>query len=178
MRVACTRLRSARLVSVFIALIIGITASYTIAPPAGAHELGKFSKERKHITKRALTQLGTPYVYGGSTPNGFDCSGLTSWTYNHHGGPLPRTSIDQFNLASKPRVRRIWNRRHLRRGDLVFHKTTSARVGHAGIYVGHGKFVSSTSSGGVRVNSIRDPYYWGPRWVGATRLPATRKKFG
>jgi cell wall-associated NlpC family hydrolase len=56
----------------------------------------------------------------------------------------------------------------------VFHKTTSARVGHAGIYVGGGKFVSSTSSGGVQVRSLYDSY-WGPRWVAGTRVPATRR---
>lgn len=178
MRATRTRPCSTHLISVFIALIVGITASYAMASPAGAHEIARFRKERRHITKRALKQLGAPYVYGGSSPSGFDCSGLTSWTYNGHGGPLPRTSIDQFYLAKKPRVKRIWKRRLLRKGDLVFHKTTGARVGHAGIYLGRGRFVSTTSSGGVRVQSIRDPYYWGPRWVGGTRLPVTRGIYG
>lgn len=178
LRATCTRLRATRMLSVFIVLAIGITASYAVASPAHAHELARFRKERSHIKKRALKQLGTPYVYGGSSPRGFDCSGLTSWTYNSHGGVLPRRAIDQFYLAERPRIRRIWQRSHLRKGDLVFHKTTSARVGHAGIYIGHGRFISTTSSGGVRVQSLRDPYYWGPRWVGATRLPATRKRYG
>ncbi len=178
MRATCTRLRPTRTASVFIALIVGITASYAVASPASAHQVARFRKERAHVKKRAMKQLGAPYVYGGSSSSGFDCSGLTSWTYNNHGGALPRRAIDQFYLAKKPRIRRIWQRSHLRKGDLVFHKTTSARVGHAGIYIGHGKFLSTTSSGGVRVQSIRDPYYWGPRWVGATRLPSTRKRFG
>ena len=178
MRTTCTRLRSTQRLSLLILLIAGITASYPALSPAGAHEVAKFRKERRHIARRALKQLGAPYVYGGSSPGGFDCSGLTSWTYAKHGATLPRRSIDQFYLGKKPRVRRIWRRSHLRKGDLVFHKTTTARVGHAGIYVGHGRFISSTSSGGVRMQSLRDPYYWGPRWVGATRLPATRKKFG
>ena len=178
MRATCTRLRPMRTASVFIALIVGITASYAVASPANAHEAAKFRKERRHIKKRAMKQLGAPYVYGGSSSSGFDCSGLTSWTYNNHGGGLPRRAIDQFYLANNPKVKRIWQRSHLRKGDLVFHKTTSARVGHAGIYIGHGNFLSTTSSSGVRVQSIRDPYYWGPRWVGATRLPATRKRFG
>ncbi len=178
LRAICTRLYPTRMVSVFIALVVGITASYAATSPVSAHGLAKFRKERRHIKKRAFKQLGAPYVYGGSSPSGFDCSGLTSWTYNGHGGALPRRAIDQFNLAKKPRFKRIWQRGHLRKGDLVFHKTTSARVGHSGIYIGRGKFISTTSSGGVRVQSLRDRYYWGPRWVGATRLPATRKRYG
>lgn len=178
MRATCTRLRPARMSYLFVALVLGITASYAMASPASAHELAKFRMERRHIKKRALTQIGAPYVYGGSSPGGFDCSGFTSWTYNNHGGALPHRAIDQFYLANRPRFKRIWQRSHLRKGDLVFHKTTSARVGHAGIYIGHEKFISTTSSGGVRIQSIRDPYYWGSRWVGATRLPSTRKRYG
>ena len=83
--------------------------------------------------------------------------------------------MDQFNLASRDGYKRIWNRSKLEVGDLVFHKTTSARVGHVGIFIGDGRFISSTSSDGVRVRSLYDPYYWGPRWVGATRLPATMR---
>lgn len=83
--------------------------------------------------------------------------------------------MDQFNLGTQGNNKRIWKRSKLEVGDLVFHKTTSARVGHVGIYIGNGKFISSTSSGGVRVRSIYDPYYWGPRWVGATRLPSTMR---
>lgn len=83
--------------------------------------------------------------------------------------------MDQFNLGTQGNNKRIWKRSKLEVGDLVFHKTTSARVGHVGIYIGNGRFISSTSSGGVRVRSIYDPYYWGPRWVGATRLTTTMR---
>lgn len=58
--------------------------------------------------------------------------------------------------------------------DLVFFHTVGAGVGHAGIYIGKGKFISATTSSGVHIDSIYDPYYWGPRWVGAVRVPATR----
>ncbi|HEU4480884.1 MAG TPA: NlpC/P60 family protein, partial [Actinomycetota bacterium] len=92
-----------------------------------------------------------------------------------HGAGLPRSSAEQFEMANAPNHRRIWKRRNLERGDLVFFKTTSARVGHVGIYLGKGKFISSTSSSGVRIDSVYDRYYWGRRWVGATRLPATNR---
>lgn len=141
---------------------------------AAAHRLGDGAKQRKHIKKRARSAEGSPYRSGGTSRGGFDCSGFTRWTYLNHGANLPRTSMDQFRMAKRKGHQRIWKRKKLQKGDLVFHKTTSARVGHAGIYIGRGKFISSTSSGGVRVKSIWDPHYWGPRWVGATRLKATR----
>ncbi len=143
--------------------------------PAEAHTLNSNRRERRHIKKRARNQLGTPYRYGGSSPRGFDCSGLTMWVFDGHGANLPHNSMDQFQLPRRrDGFRRVWKRKRLRKGDLVFHKTTSARVGHAGIYIGRGKFISSTSSRGVRVQSIWDPYYWGRRWVGGVRVPALR----
>ena len=142
--------------------------------PADAHSIKTNWRHQRHIKDRARSQLGAPYRYGGTSSGGFDCSGFTMWTFNGHGASLPHNSMDQFRTARRPGYRRIWDRSKLRRGDLVFHKTTSARVGHAGIYIGGGRFISSTSSGGVRVRSIWDRYYWGPRWVGATRVSALR----
>lgn len=157
-----------------IALIASLAVLSTIlAGPASAHSPNDAREARDHIRARARSVTGTPYRYGGSSPRGFDCSGFTRWTFDGHGAGLPRTSMEQFNLGKRDSHKRIWKRKNLKVGDLVFHKTTSARVGHVGIYIGKGKFISSTSSGGVRVRSIWDPYYWGPRWVGATRVPAT-----
>lgn len=143
--------------------------------PAGAHTRDKVRTQRSHIRERARTQVGARYSYGGTSPNGFDCSGYTRWTFQEHGASLPHSSMDQFELGRRRGYRRIWKRRDLRIGDLVFHKTTSARVGHAGIYIGRGKFISSTSSDGVRVRSLYDPYYWGSRFVAGTRVPAMIK---
>jgi cell wall-associated NlpC family hydrolase len=145
----------------------------TVTGPAYAHHLDNAHKQRKHIEERARRQVGTRYASGGTSPRGFDCSGLTRWTFLDHGANLPHSSTDQFYMAGRKGHKRIWKRSRLKVGDLVFHKTTSARVGHVGIYIGGGRFISSTSSEGVRVRSLYDPYYWGPRWVGATRLPAT-----
>ena len=128
---------------------------------------------RRHIKERVMSQVGARYKYGGESPRGFDCSGLTRWTYKDHGADLPHSSEEQFQLARKEGYERIWKRRDLEVGDLVFHKTGGDRIGHAGIYIGKGRFISTTSSEGVRVRSLYDKYYWGKRWVGATRVPVT-----
>lgn len=157
-----------------LAIIVGLTVS--VAPQAGAHSPKSWRRERGHIENRARSVIGTNYSYGGTSPrSGFDCSGFTRWTYYEHGAALPHSSLDQFNMGTHRGYKRLWKRSKLEVGDLVFHKTTSARVGHVGIYVGGGRFISATSSGGVRVRSLYDPYYWGPRFVGATRLPSTMR---
>lgn len=156
-------------------VVAALLASIHITP-AEAHEHSNAFEQRKHLKNRGKSAVGAPYRYGGTSRRGFDCSGFTRWTFDGHAQQLPRTTSEQFNLGNKPGHKRIWKRKNLKLGDLVFHKTTSARVGHAGIYVGQGKFVSATSSEGVRVRSLYDPYYWGSRWVGAVRTPSTINK--
>ena len=142
--------------------------------PAQAHHLEDHVRQRNHIETRARSQRGTPYSYGGSSPSGFDCSGFTRWVFAQHGASLPHSSYEQYAMGKRRGFKRVYKRANLKEGDLVFHKTTSAQVGHAGIYVGDGKFISATSSGGVQVRSLYDSY-WGPRWVAGTRVPATRR---
>ena len=129
------------------------------------------NQERRAVDQRARSQMGAPYRSGGSSPSGFDCSGFTRWIFEGHGANLPHSAAAQFNLGSRHGYKRVGNRSRLKVGDLVFFNTNGYSVSHAGMYVGHGRFISSTSSSGVRVNSIHDPYYWGSRYVGATRLP-------
>jgi cell wall-associated NlpC family hydrolase len=156
------------------AAVLVVTATFLFMAPAQAHRSGDFRSERRHLSERAHSQIGRPYRYGGSSPSGFDCSGFTRWVFSGHGATLPHSSQAQFELGNNRGYRRVYQRNHLKVGDLVFHKTTSARVGHAGFYIGGGKFISSTSSSGVRVRSLYDSY-WGPRWVAATRVPATMR---
>lgn len=154
------------------AIVAALVTSLAVAP-VQAHERSNAFKQRRHIKSHAKSAIGSRYRYGGTSPRGgFDCSGFTQWTYQGHGQKLPRTSSEQFSLGKRHGFKRIWKRKSLRKGDLVFHKTTSARVGHVGIYVGHGSFISSTSSDGVRVRSLYDRYYWGRRWVGGVRTPS------
>ncbi|MGH2756734.1 MAG: C40 family peptidase [Actinomycetota bacterium] len=154
-----------------------VASALLFAAPANAHSHRSFREQRDHVESRGRSVRGTRYRYGGSSPRtGFDCSGFTRWVYKEHGADLPHSSMDQFRLGSRDRNKRVWKRSNLERGDLVFFKTTRARVGHAGIYIGDGKFIhSSSSGGGVRIDSVWDRYYYGPRFVGATRLPVTMR---
>lgn len=159
--------------------LIGVAAiaSTFFVTPVNAHSHRDFRQQRQHVEDRGRSVRGTRYRYGGTSPRtGFDCSGFTRWVYKEHGADLPHSSMDQFRMGSRGRNKRIWKRSKLQVGDLVFFKTTSRRVGHVGIYIGNGKFIHSSSSGGhVRISSIWDPYYYGPRFVAATRLPVTMR---
>jgi cell wall-associated NlpC family hydrolase len=130
-------------------------------------------RARRLIEKRARRQLGSPYVWGGTSPGGFDCSGFTRWVFLPK-ATLPHNSGSQFALARRGRHRRVWKKRNLAVGDLVFFDTTSALVGHVGIYIGRGRFIHSSSSRGVRIDSVHDPYYYAPRFMGGVRVPALR----
>ncbi len=168
---AATRALKKLLIAAAIATV-ALTIVGSLGSPATAHEYAGDRKARRHVVSRALNQLGTRYLWGGESPNnGFDCSGLTKWAYSGHGAELPHQSLMQYELGNDRGYKRIRSRRDLKRGDIVAFKTTSAKVGHVGLYIGKGRFVSAVpSSGGVAIDSVNDPYYWGDRWVGATRV--------
>jgi cell wall-associated NlpC family hydrolase len=104
----------------------------------------------------ALGELGVPYVYGGASPSGFDCSGLVMWVYARLGISLPHYTVAQWNATmpiSSPAP-----------GDLVFFNG----LGHVGIYIGGGKFVDAPHTGSVvRIDSIAN--FGG--YDGARRVP-------
>ncbi|HET7481946.1 MAG TPA: C40 family peptidase [Actinomycetota bacterium] len=125
----------------------------------------------EQLVARALTAVGTPYSYGGTSPGGFDCSGFTMWVYSGFGITLPHSSSAQYALGGTDGYTRIASPSDLQPGDLVFQATGGDGVGHVGIYVGNGNFVSATSSEGVQVRSLYDSY-WGPLWVGGVRVDA------
>lgn len=102
-------------------------------------------KDRKAVVKEALTHRGVPYVYGGTTPSGFDCSGFTRWVFDKAlGRSLPRTAAEQSALGTSVSLDA------LAPGDLLFWGSGSD-VYHVGIYVGDGEYIhASTGSGEVR----------------------------
>ena len=110
----------------------------------------------------AKQYLGTRYVYGGSSPSGFDCSGFTMYIYGKFGYSLPHSATSQWQsgLGTK-----IWGINALQAGDLVFFCDPSRSNGkacsHAGIYIGNGQFIhsSSSSSGGVIISDLTSGYY-------------------
>lgn len=122
------------------------------------------------VVQTALESLGTPYIWGGTADNGFDCSGLIQYAYGQHGIRLPRMSRDQAHAGAEvPPVAEA-----LRPGDiLLFAARPGAGVTHVGMYVGELKFIHS-SSRGVKLSRLdpQDPEggYWLDRWVGARRV--------
>ncbi|WP_243450352.1 C40 family peptidase [Desulfosporosinus sp. Sb-LF] len=114
------------------------------------------------LVNNALSLQGVPYVFGGTSRSGFDCSGYTQYVFNGSGTSLPRTAGEQFNVGSSV------NRNELQAGDLVFFTTYAPGASHVGIYIGGGRFVHASNSG-VRTTSLGDSYYAG-RYLGARRV--------
>jgi cell wall-associated NlpC family hydrolase len=139
-----------------------------------AHGLGKFASRllsrtttiARTLTRDALRFLGTPYVFGGTTISGFDCSGYVQHVFAMLGISIPRTADAQYYAGSRIKG-------GMKPGDLVFFQTYAPGPSHVGIYLGHGKFVHA-SSHGVMVSNLSDAY-WANRYLGAKRMMASLK---
>ncbi len=121
-----------------------------------------------NIVENAKKYLGVPYVYGGATPAGFDCSGLTQYVYNESGITIPRVAADQYKSNSGQFV----DKSQLQPGDLVFFTGSNgskSNPGHVGIYVGNNQMIHAPSTGKtVRYQDISTSYYVNS-YVGAKR---------
>jgi cell wall-associated NlpC family hydrolase len=112
----------------------------------------------------ALDLQGIQYRYGGSDPQGFDCSGFTQYVFAQHAVPLPREVRDQF------RVGRPVHRDELRPGDLLFFSTTAPGASHVAIALEGDEFVHAPSSTGVVRTERLTSSYWSRRFLGTRRV--------
>ena len=138
-----------------------ISAEYAVIVDAASATLGS------EIANYALTFVGYPYVYGGSSPSGFDCSGFTQYVYKQFGYGLNRTASAQLQNGTPVSMS------ELQSGDLVLFKrsgTGSSAASHVGIYIGGGQFVhASTAKVGVIVSDLDSAYYT-TGFVGGRRI--------
>ena len=121
------------------------------------------------VVATALDVMGTPYKWGGTGENGYDCSGLIQYAYGQQGIILPRVSREQARLGMM--VDRQIDTLHP--GDILGFSVEGAGVTHIGLYVGEGRFVHS-ASGGVKVSNLTatdpDSIWWQRRWIVARRI--------
>jgi len=112
----------------------------------------------------AASMVGKPYRYGGTTPQGFDCSGLVQYSFKRAGMDVPRITSTQRDMSRKVSVS------GLARGDLLFFNQEGKYSSHVGIYLGRNRFVHAPSSGkNVRVDFLTDAY-WQKHLVDARRF--------
>lgn len=115
------------------------------------------------LLNKARSYMGVPYVWGGTTPSGFDCSGYVQYVYGQVGVNLPRTADVQFNEGKAVSFGGEAP------GDMVFFETYAPGASHVGIYLGNGEFIHASSSGYVRVSSLEESYFKA-RYLGAKRV--------
>jgi cell wall-associated NlpC family hydrolase len=135
-----------------------------IKPSASALKQHTAPVTSEQIILTANKYLGVPYVWGGSTPNGFDCSGYTQYVFNAHHISIPRTTDTQYAVGT------YVEQSQLKPGDLVFFANTYREgISHVGIYLGDGQFIHASSSKGVTISQMDNPYY-ASRYYGARRI--------
>ncbi len=133
------------------------------APPARAASSPEIEKLWPGLDASARSYLGTPYVWGGVTHQGIDCSGLTQNSYGENRVKIPRVSRDQWKIGSKTES--------LREGDLIFFNTMGAGVSHVAMVVDakNKKFIHASSSKGVMLANL-DAKWFSQRYLGARRV--------
>lgn len=126
---------------------------------------GSAASIAQSVIEFAKKYLGTPYVWGGTGPKGFDCSGFTRYVAKQFGVYVGRTADNQLDYGYAV------SRENLAPGDLVFFERTygsGARATHVGIYIGGGSFIHA-ANGGVKITELSEDYY-ANRYVGARRI--------
>ncbi|MCH7322963.1 peptidoglycan endopeptidase [Solibacillus sp. MA9] len=124
----------------------------------GSNHATSASVNSSRVISVAKQQLGTPYVFGGSSPSGFDCSGFVSYVFSKSGKSVGRqTAASLYNNATKVSTPKV--------GDLVFFSNTYKKgISHVGIYMGNGKMINASGSK-VNITSIHEGY-WKSKFTG------------
>jgi len=150
---------------------LGIEADGLVGPYTYEALLGRSMPEvsrgsnsiARRIVSESMNYLGVPYVFGGTSPYGFDCSGYVQYVFAQAGISLPRTADVQYECGYAVSTGELIP------GDLVFFSTYDYGASHVGIYLGDGNFINASSSQGVSVASLYSSY-WGSCYIGARRV--------
>jgi cell wall-associated NlpC family hydrolase len=117
---------------------------------------------QSQFINKTMNLIGIPYVWGGTTPSGFDCSGFIKYAFQEYNNVvLPRTVNEMWNSTVKVSTPKV--------GDIVFFETYKPGPSHAGIYLGDGKFLHAGSSKGVTISNLSSSY-WKSRYLGTKRV--------
>ncbi|MBI2683897.1 MAG: C40 family peptidase [Actinobacteria bacterium] len=149
--------------SVVMAQAASVTRAAPVAYGPAAEVVGGGSGAGPAAARDALSFLGVPYLWGGTTPAGFDCSGLVQYVYARQGVKLPRVAEAQgrVGIPIPPE--------QLQPGDAIFFADETGYIDHEGLYLGGGSFVQAPHTGDVvKISSMYDPYY-ASRYAGARR---------
>ena len=141
--------------------IRGDYVSFTEPDPSQAPAAGSIGEQ---IVAFAEQFLGTPYVWAGSSPSGFDCSGFVSYVFKNFGYTVNRTAASMYTNGVAV------DKSELQIGDAVFFASSSESIGHVGIYIGDGEFIHSSSGCGYVTISGLDEDYSSRMYVGARRI--------
>ena len=141
--------------------IRGDYVSFTEPDPSQAPAAGSIGEQ---IVAFAEQFLGTPYVWAGSSPSGFDCSGFVSYVFKNFGYTVNRTAASMYTNGVAV------DKSELQVGDAVFFASSSESIGHVGIYIGDGEFIHSSSGCGYVTISGLDESYYSRMYVGARRI--------
>ena len=141
-----------KLLALLLPIVLAACASAPRQETAYATEKKPGAHDRAAAT--AATMVGKPYRYGGTTPAGFDCSGLVLFSFKQAGARLPRSTAEQRRATQRVKLA------ELKRGDLLFFDQEGKKNSHVGIYLGGRKFVHAPSSGKqVRSDTLDNPYW-------------------
>lgn len=145
----------------------GMVGQATYSLLMGGRQMPEVSRGNNYVARRivqsAIQYVGVPYVFGGASPYGFDCSGYVQYVFANCGMSLPLAADDQYEVGVP------LERRELRTGDLVYFSTYAYGASHVGIYLDDGRFIHASSSRGVVIDSLYDDY-WVETYIGARRV--------